>query len=246
MLNPGMLDFPINRRKLLSRKINSLSGLLGYYKMDEKTGLVVANSALATPNQFNGTRHTVVTLDSVVPTSKIGHGYLFDGASGFVDGLGFTLFNQSNKKMTVGMFVYCANWTTGGGRIYSEGRASSITPQNQLFNTANTLSYNSRSDGSVTMANKSSAANVLINGKLQLICLSDDNGVVKAYVDGVEVFGGYSYTRAGTTLDRIGFGALVRNTNSAFFGGYIQHAFCMNSIIAPADVLKIAKIAKVA
>lgn len=231
------------------RAVKKLPGLLGYYPMNELSGTVCRNIAPANKNTKNGVINGSMSLGNAIPKGRVGRGCRGDGTTAYVDQMGIALYNNGTNKFSVGFIVYNSSWTsTNSMRLYSEGRLSSITPEYILgqggVGSERKLNLLIRTDGSTTSLNGNTSSDVLVDGTPQLIILSDNNGTVKCYVNGTEVAGtNFNYSRGGLTLDRIGFMAMVRNTTTNFFNGYMQHAFLTNTALTAAQALKLAQVA---
>lgn len=158
----------------------------------------------------------------------------FDGATTDVT-VTSQLFYQ-NTGFTVSFWV---KGNTLAGRILCIASTASINQVWFLQASGNKLNLFIRNDTNTDLspAGGTTVTPVLDNNWHQ-VTVTDSNGTCKVYIDGVLDSANFNYTRSGTfTINRTGFGALVRATASSWFTGIIDDIrIWNNTVLSATDV----------
>lgn len=159
---------------------------------------------------------------------NFGNSISLDGSTSYIaltQTSGIPLMSQTNFTISAWVFN---KLPSSGMAFYSEGNSATAN-QTLLFGiTATTnglIRYLVKNDANTTLKDQNST-NIVPYGKWAHVAVSDANGTVHVYVNGVEdpasVATSFNYTRSGVfTMDRASIGALVRSSSSNFMPGLI-------------------------
>lgn len=162
---------------------------------------------------------------------NLGKSLVFNGASDLMEvtqATGFP-FYASNTQYSISFFIKPNSFGATAQCIFGEGNTSGTSP---VFLLGTLLSG---TKGQLSLLLRDDEANVLVNNvttfsrpldvnKFNHVVISDDNGTVHVYINGVEdsvsITGSFNYTRTGTfSFTKSTIGALVRNTTSNYLDG---------------------------
>ena len=136
-------------------------------------------------------------------------------------------------------------------KVITLGKSDTNTPLWQLATNANGgVTFYIRNDANsplVGISGTASTSNTFCESQWHMLVLTDANGTVKLYQDGVLDAANLNYTRSGTfTFNRLAMGALVRTTTIANYLGLQQHAAIVNGILTQEQVTELAELAGLA
>ncbi len=224
------------------------AGLVSYWPLDE-----VSVDGLTTPDK--APLHTDLTLvnmssANVVPGMR-GNGMSFNGVSQlmFADtstGANPGLPLQKNVRKTICLWVKGNGSAQQDKRFFSEASMASTSP---MFNMSTDsaasgrtgkLDIYIRSDAGAATVNHAKSVGEPLNDQWHHVALTDDNGVVRYYVDGVQDTATLTYTRPVMTLTTLSLGAIQRlNGAVAFFNGTLDDVAVWNRILTPAEIQQV-------
>lgn len=208
-----------------------------YYEGYVPTGcnIYLLNNSVVDQNGANGLTLTGTSYSSNVSISNrtsasnrfivrpdTQYGVVFNGSTDYIS-INSQLFYQ-NSGYSVSFWVR-GDLNSSGQRILC---LASTASNNQVWILENKSSSGGRklalfirndANGDISPASPFSNS-IIFDGKWHHIVLTDNNGTVKMYVDGVLDGNTFDYTPSGVfTLNRTGFGALVRGTATTFMKG---------------------------
>ena len=224
------------------------AGLVSYWPLDE-----VSVDGLTTPDM--APLHTDLTLlnmssANVVPGMR-GNGMSFDGASQLMFADTSTAANpglplQNNVRKTICLWIKADGPAQQDKRFFAEASMASNTP---MFNMGTDSAASGRtgkidiyvrSDANAVPVNHAKSVGTPLDNTWHHLALTDDNGVVRYYIDGVLDAATLTYTRPVMTLSTLSLGAIQRQTGPvAFFNGTLDDVAVWNRILTPAEIQQV-------
>lgn len=221
-------------------------GLVSYWPLDE-----ISADGLTTPDKAGlGSDLTLSNMDaSNVATGQRGNGMTFDGANELLfattaGGPNPGLPLQNNVRKTICM------WVKGDGvaqaadkRIFAEASSTTNAP---MFNLGTDSAATGRTgkadiyiraDDNTATVNHTKSVGSALDGNWHHLAVTDDNGVVRFYIDGVLDAATPSYTRPTMTLDTLSIGGIKRLSGTlAFFTGMVDDVGVWNRILTASEI----------
>ena len=171
----------------------------------------------------------------------------FDGATAYVDvteNANLPIFNTTG--MTYAFWVKQPAVMPSNKYYFAEGNSGNI---NDVFGIANGAPPNDKrisifirnhAGANLTLVVNASG-DVLKPNQWQHIALTNTNGVVKLYVDGVRVDNGeFNYTPSGSMIFNLcGYGALLRNTVAGFFPCKMDEIIAFKRTLTDTEIQKL-------
>lgn len=244
-LNPFLVTASLSLLPVLCQGQDVRRGLVAYWPLDAVSGDGLSTPDVA-PRQSD---LTLLNMDaSSVVAGKRGNGMSFDGANQllFADtgtGQNPGLPLQANLQKTICMWVKADGTIQQDKRIFAE---ASSTATNPLFNmgtdsatTGRTgkMDIYIRSDAGTAIVNHVKSTGIPLDGNWHHLALTDDNGVVRYFIDGALDAATLSYTRPDITADRLSLGGIQRSGGPvAFFNGTLDDVALWNRILTPAEI----------
>jgi hypothetical protein len=216
----ALRDFRVYRRRLCADEIAQLYGLVGHWKLDEKSGAAAADSS--------GAAHDGTVIGT--PTWSVGtiDGALRLNGSSFMNAGGLM---GNPRNVTLAAWANLTLADTGGAEVISLGDYFSIRLNEGMISKA-------------SFYNGSTWANVAVNQTFRpgwhhfAAVFHDDQNVARFYIDGVEAASvattsSISYSGLGSSL-RLGTHG---NGASAYdFTGKIDDARIYNRALCPTEI----------
>lgn len=234
------------RLKRLKHYIAGMAGLILYYPMWSRSGLIERNMA---PEYFTSDLYQGgITGAALGQPGKVGTSFSFDGTDDNIDVTPLAAplpLYPNNTAFSVAFLVRNTNTSQSARSIYSEGSTAGDNPIYTLrtgsSNTA-ALQFRVRNDAGGDLET-SETSWTLAQGVWSSIVLTDNNGTVSIYKNGVASSTNHNYTRGTITNNIVYWGCLARATPVNFFQGDLQHGALFNRAITATEALKIAQIA---
>lgn len=219
------------------------TGLVSYWPLD---GLTVDGGA--TPDLVAGSALTLVNMDgeNVVPGMR-GNALFFNGSDELLftntnDGVNPRLPIHNNPRKTICMWVMGQGTTQVDRRIFAE---ASMTTTNTLFSlgTDNATPRTSRlaaylrTGGGVVLIPQTRTVAQPLDDNWHHIAMTDDNGAVTFYIDGVADATTIKYAWSSLPLNTLSIGAIQRiNGPVTFFNGAVDDVALWNRILSAAEI----------
>lgn len=172
----------------------------------------------------------------------------FNGASSYVNltqTLNLPLITNSAYTI-MGWFKLVQIASSGVYVIFGEGNTASA---NQLveFSVIQDVGRSGkfrmqiRNDSGISQLSNKYSVNRIIPNRWYHFALTDNNGDIHLYINGVEdantINNSWDYTRSTYTFNRTVLGALIRNVTSNYFNGYMDEIRLYNSALSETQVL---------
>lgn len=221
--------------------IKSLPNLNVYYPMNELSGTVCTNRAPATKGTKNGTNANATVNQS----GTVGKAYGFNGTSSVVS---CSLWSNATTNITMGAIYKSTDYTVNGQTIISNGAGTQ--PSGRGYSLV--LSGNATTDGSLMILDHNvkwldTTYNVQDNNAHLYNLVLNASGFPIVYVDGAVVYNPGSNTFAvPNTSSLIGEGGAAIDGFARYAKGQISHAYFATSIHTTAQILRLARLAKLA
>lgn len=221
-------------------------GLVSYWPLDE-----VSADGLTTPDKAGfGSDLTLENMDaSNLVAGQRGSAMTFDGANELLfantaGGPNPGLPLQNNLRKTICM------WVKGDGvaqaadkRIFAEASMASNAP---MFNLGTDSAASGRTgkadiyiraDDNTATVNHTKSTGSALDGNWHHLAVTDNNGVLRFYIDGVLDAATPSYTRPTMTLETLSIGGIKRLSGSlAFFTGAVDDVAVWNRVLTAAEI----------
>ncbi|MDB6071407.1 MAG: hypothetical protein JWL81_2578, partial [Verrucomicrobiales bacterium] len=223
-------------------------GLVSYWPMDE-----VSPDGLTTPDKAQ--LHTNLTLLNMTAANlAVGHSgnaMTFNGTNQLLwadtgTGANPGLPLQNNVRKTICMWIKGDGPAQQDRRFFAEASMATNTP---MFNMGTDSAASGRtgkvdiyirSDANAATVNHAKSNGTPLDNTWHHIAMTDDNGVVRYYFDGVPDTSALTYTRPVMTLNTISFGGIMRQTGPAgLFSGAIDDAAVWNRILSQAEIQQV-------
>ncbi len=218
-------------------------GLVSYWPLDELTA-----DSTATPDLVAGSPLTLVNMDgeNIVPGIR-GNAVSFNGIDELLftntnDGLNPRLPIHNNPRKTICMWVKGQGSTQGDRRIFAE---ASMTTTNTLFSlgtdnasprTAKLAAY-LRTGGGVVLIPHTKTVAEPFDDSWHHIAMTDDNGTVTFYVDGVADATTIRYSWSSLPLNTLSIGAIQRiNGPITFYNGAVDDVALWSRVLSAAEI----------
>lgn len=216
----------------------SLTNLVAWYSARD-TATLFQDSALSTPvtansdpvggwldKSGNGRHLTQGTAGSrpAYKTSGINTraALQFDGSADHLSSTGSwvaSVFSGTDLPLFVMAVVYPTTLDANAS-IIGLGRASTAVPfRNFRLNSSNVIELANRNDANSSTAND--AVGFTVTAVPHIFTMRYNGSTTQLFNENTEVLAPEAATTGATTLDTFAVGALVRNTNSIFWNGYI-------------------------
>ena len=219
------------------------NGLVSYWPLDNLTA-----DGLATPDLVAAAPLTLVNMDgeNIVPGMK-GNALSFNGIDELLftptnDGVNPRLPIHNNPRKTICMWVKGQGATQSDRRVFAE---ASMTTTNTLFGlgtdnanprTAKLAAF-LRTGGGVTLIPQTKTVGAAFDDNWHHIALTDDNGAITFYIDGVLDPTAIRYAWSSQPLNTLSIGAIKRiNAPVAFFNGAIDEVALWNRVLSSAEI----------
>lgn len=155
----------------------------------------------------------------------------FDGSASYMTANGAAaIFSGSDKPFSVAIAFKLNNTTTAGKCYFGAGRSSSATPCQELYMANNHRAFR-RDDASASSNPTGGTANTSTN----VVSVVFSGTAISVYDKGSVVINAAAHDVGTMTIDRVGIGALVRNTVSEFFNGRICEICLYDSALGTSD-----------
>lgn len=234
------------RLKRLKHYISGLSGLVLYYPMWTKDGVTEQNLA---PEYYTfDLYHGAITGALLGRPGKTGLAFTFDGIDDNIDVTPLAAplpLYPNNTAFSIVFLVRNTDTTQVAKSIYSEG---STAGDNQIYTlrtgstNAAALQFRVRNDAGGDLET-SETSWTLAQNVWATIVLTDNNGTVSIYKDGVASSTNHNYTRGTITNNICYWACLARAVPVNFFKGDLQHCALVNRTLTATEALRIAQIA---
>jgi len=221
----SLQDFRVYNRWLSSSEISTLSGLAGYWKLDETSGTVAVDSS---PNGNDGTYTGGVLLNQ---TGNIDQAADFDGTDDYV-GIPDNASLQMDDAFSMSAWIR-ADYSTNVDRMilnkegeYEIALSSSGELKWGITNTDPGWSWHS-------------TGHFVAIGKWTHVALTYDNGTVSTYADGLLVD---TYSGSGTVgdnypvLNELRLGGRSNNPSGKYFNGRLDDVRVFNRVLCPEEI----------
>ncbi len=223
-------------------------GLVAYWPLDE-----VSPDGLTTPDKSPAPLDlTLVNMDATNLTVGMrGNGMTFNGTdeisyanTGGAVKEGLPL--QGNVRKTICLWIRANGATQTDRRFFAEASMLANPP---MFNMGTDSSATApsgkldiyiRADSNTATVNHAKSSGSPMDGAWHHLALTDDNGVVRYFIDGVQDPAALTYTRPVATLDTISLGGIRRlSGNLALLNGTLDDVAVWNRILSPAEIQQV-------
>lgn len=223
----------------LLQKIKSMSGLVGYWPLNEVT------SGSARDYSGNG-NHGTTTTALVAQSGQSGRAYTFGGASTDQVVTGYSTHNQ--QVSYVALVYKTGNGGGNLGRVFDK-RVSGAQSEVMFWSTASTLEYNRQFSGGNAIWNVTDVAGL---NAWQMIGLTYNSSSATNdpifYINGVARSLAGDTNSTGTVSDNADAYVIGNRASDSLrnFAGKMQHFAIFNRILTATEMLNLAQIAGVA
>jgi hypothetical protein len=221
--NGGLRDFRVYNRRINPAEIAQLYGMVGYWKLDEASGVAAADSS---GSGANGTVNGTPTWSY----GRIQNGLKFDGNTS----VGITGLFGKPRNVTIAAWAKLTAADTNGAEVISLGDSFAIRLDDS--GTAKAFFYNGTSWTGVPFTQMYAGS----GWHHFAAVFDDDHDYCKLYVDGVEkanlaTVGSIAYTlNQDTTIGRHGNGSTTFD-----FTGTIDDVRVYARALCPADIMQL-------
>jgi hypothetical protein len=220
-------------------------GLVAYWPLDEVSG-----DGLTTPDkaplQTNLTLFNM-TADNLVPGQR-GNGMTFNGSNQLLwadtsTGTNPGLPLQNSVRKTICLWIKADGSAQQDRRFFAEASMATNAP---MFNLGTDSAATGRTgkvdvfirnDANAATVNHAKSVGTPLDNTWRHVAVTDDNGVVRFYFDGVLDASTLSYTRPAMTVNTISLGGIMRQSGAAgLFTGAVDDVAVWNRILTPAEI----------
>jgi len=221
----ALRDFRIYNRWLGPSEISNLSGLAGYWKLDETSGTLAIDSS---PNGNDGTYTNGVLLNQ---TGNIDQAAEFDGLDDYV-GVPDDTSLQMDDVFSLSAWIRVDDSTNIDQMILNKEGEYEIA-----------ISSTGEIKWGITNADPGWSwhltGHIVAIGKWTHVALTYDNGIVNTYADGILVD---TYNGSGavgdqyTSLNELRLGGRSNNPSGKYFDGLLDDVRVFNRVLCPEEV----------
>ena len=221
------------------------TGLVSHWPLD-----AVSPDGLTTPDMVSGNHLQLVGMSAADFTpGRRGNAASFDGASqiltldtdpALTPGLPLT----QHGSLTVAMWVRATGTTQTDRRFFSEASLATNAPLFGLGtdnlaapNGTNAVSLYVRNDANSAVINHRKTTGRPLDGTWHHLAVTDSNGTIRYYIDGVADATTFAYTRGTLTAGTLTLGAIRRLSGTlAYFSGQLDEVAVWSRALTAAEV----------
>jgi hypothetical protein len=217
---------------------NISNGLVAYWPMDTLTNGT-------TPDIVHGNDLTAVNIvDTNLVAGVHGNSFYFNGSGQYLKrvytntpSVGLPIY--TNPVFTIAMWVKGASGQVAH-EVFSEANVTNGTPL-YMIGTPSTAGGSAadlfiRNSANVAVVNHKVSGMTAFDGSWHHLTLTDSNGVVAMYIDGVAQTNNFNYTKGALVANDTVIGAILRTTAGSYFVGQVDEVAVWSRALQPAEI----------